>query len=60
MDADVLGDYILVSVRNPSDIAGFYLISWKIGTVRLVNVLGKSHLSLESVRSLRLCKSPLI
>lgn len=34
---EVLGDYVLISVRRPVGQAFFYLVSWKIGTVTHVS-----------------------
>jgi len=42
--AEVLGEHILVLLWNDSkDIAFYLLVSWKAGTVTLVNGLGMSH-----------------
>jgi hypothetical protein len=53
---EVLGDYILVFLWGPGCGYSFYLVSWKAGTVTLVNGTGRSYISSCSGRTLNLCE----
>ena len=48
VNAEVLGDHILVTVWNRSCKAVVYLVSWKTGTVTLVSGFRKFYLVLNS------------
>jgi len=58
LDAEVLGDHILVVVWVTGSKSLIYLVSWKTGTMTLVSGLSNSCLVVDSRKSPKLRESP--
>jgi hypothetical protein len=58
VDAEVLGDHLLVLVWDTNSRSLIYLVSWKTGTTTLVSGLYKSSLVVGSSKPLKLRESP--
>jgi hypothetical protein len=58
VNAKVIGDHILVLVRNLKVKTVLYLVSWKTGTVTLVSGLVQSYIVPDLGKTLKLCGLP--